>query len=140
MTIKVIDPGEAKWGEKINENFAALANEGFNVTPVTLTGLNGWSLSGTALYATNGNVQIAKLDLIATTSNGIKAGTLQEVTVGKLGHDWPEWTISVVGNWKDAKIQMFTIENHNEIHLHSMGNLISAGNGLHLHQIVVSAV
>ncbi|KZT79862.1 hypothetical protein [Lactiplantibacillus plantarum] len=140
MTIKVIDPGEAKWGEKINENFASLAHDGFNVNPITLTGLNGWTLNGSAFSATNGNIQIVEFNFTATSSNEIKAGKLQEVIIGKTGQNCPEWVTSVVGNWTNATIQLFTIENHNEIHLHSMGNLVSAGNALHLHQTVVNAV
>lgn len=140
MTIEVIDPGESKWGEKINSNFAALANNGFDVTSITLTGLNGWSLNGSAFYASNGVIQINELDFIATPTNAVAAGTLQDIIVGQLGHDWPQWTTSVIGNWKDATIQLFTIENRNEIHLHSMGNLVSAGNGLHLHQTIVNAI
>lgn len=140
MTIEVIDPGEAKWGEKINANFAALANNGFDVTSITLTGLNGWSLNGSAFYASNGVIQINELNFIATPKNAVAAGTLQDIIVGQLGHNWPEWTISVVGNWKDATTQLFTIENRNEIHLHSMGNLVSAGNGLHLHQTNINTI
>ncbi|MCT0193860.1 hypothetical protein [Lactiplantibacillus plantarum] len=140
MAINLIDPGEAKWGEKINANFAALANNGFDVTSITLTGLNGWSLNGSAFYASNGVIQINELDFTATPSNAVASGTMQDIIIGQLGHNWPEWNISVVGNWKDAATQMFTIENRNEIHLHSMGNLVSAGNGLHLHQSLISAV
>lgn len=140
MTINVIDPGEAKWGEKINANFAALANNGFDVTSITLTGLNGWSLSGSAFYASNGVIQINELNFIATPSKTVAAGTMQDIIIGQLGHNWPEWNTSVVGNWKDATTQMFTIENRNEIHLHSMGNLVSAGNDLRLHQTFISAV
>lgn len=140
MAINLIDPGEAKWGEKINANFAALANNGFDVTSITLTGLNGWSLNGSAFYASNGVIQINELDFIATPSNAVASGTMQDIIIGQLGHNWPEWSISVVGNWKDATTQMFTIENRNEIHLHSMGNLVSAGNGLRLHQSLISAV
>ncbi|MCG0585854.1 hypothetical protein IMAU80323_02000 [Lactiplantibacillus plantarum] len=140
MTIKEIDPGEAKWGEKINENFASLAHNGFNVTPITLTGLNGWSLNGTALYASNGIIQISELNLIATPKNEVAAGSPKDLIIGKLGSNWPEWNVSVVGNWLDATIQLFTIENHTEMHLHSLSNKVTAGNGLHLHQSFISAV
>lgn len=140
MAMEVIDPQEGKWGEKINANFAALAKNSFNITPITLTGLNGWSLNGTAFYAANGIIQINELDFIATPSDAVEAGKMQDIIIGKLGNDWPEWTVALIGNWKDATTQMFTIENHNEIHLHSLGNLVSAGNGLHLHQTAASAV
>ncbi|WP_072557430.1 hypothetical protein [Lactiplantibacillus plantarum] len=140
MTIEVIDPGESKWGEKINSNFSALANNGFDVTSITLTGLNGWSLNGSAFYASNGVIQINELDFTAVPKNAVAAGTLQDIIVGQLGHNWPEWTVSFVGNWQDATMQMFTIENRNEIHLHSMGNLVSAGNVLHVHQTTINAI
>lgn len=135
-----IDHGAQNWDVDLNKKLAELQANEFKIIPITLTGLNGWSLNGTAFYAANGVVQINELDFIATPSAAVEAGKLQDVIIGKLGNDWPEWTVAVVGNWKDATTQMFTIENHNEIHLHSLGNLVSAGNGLHLHQTAASAV
>lgn len=140
MAIETIDPLESKWSDKVNANFAELEKNDFTITQITLTGLNGWTLNGSGFYATNGFIQIDELDFIATNSNAVPAGQMQELVIGKLGTQWPEWVVSTIGNWKDATTQMFTIQNGNEIHLHTMGNLISAGNGLHLHQTSVSPV